>query len=187
MTLAAVLRGRRRPEPPAPPAMPLAAPTMPQPAWHPAETAPQPALARPYVREPAQVAALIYDRLIEEMPPAPEPAPPPPPPPPGTSVLPYCAPGWTRVLSAIRIRSGEWADWPAVAEAGLGRSYAAEAAGYRHNTQRISAGWQWLCLAAGRPDLADPGLERIGWYVGQLRREQQRGRARRPAGHRRTP
>lgn len=122
------------------------------------ETAGQPVLARPYAPAPESRPAV---------PAQPNPAA-------GTALVLYTRPGWTRALSATRIRSGEWADWPALIEQGLGRNIADEATSYRHNVQRTAEAWRRFCLAAGHPEWLAPGLRRIGEFVTQLAEQAQR-------------
>lgn len=135
---------------------------------------------RPYISAGAPK-ALLFDALASELPlppvmsageqarllghiPAPAEAP-------GSDVVLYCGPGWTRALSARRIADGEWEDWPADVEQGLGRNAAEEATALRHSRQGVAEGWRHFCLAVGEPGWIDRGLRRIGELVEQAHQD----------------
>src|SRR5215469_2980843 len=91
------------------------------PSFTPRETAPLHLLARPHIPAPDAPPAKIFD----SMPPLPEPEQDPEPPPGYEVPLDsraqiYSGPGWTRALTAARVRSGEWDELPAIIETGLG-------------------------------------------------------------------
>lgn len=150
-----------------------------QPSFTPAAvamTGPQPALGRPYVDPGEPPRPLVFEAVAAVIP-LPEPmtaeeaarlADGPPPQPadaPGNSVVLYSQEGWTRALSSYRIRTGEWDDWPADVEQGLGRNAAEEATSYRHSRQGIASAWRQTCIGSGHPDWIEQGLRRIHEYV----------------------
>jgi hypothetical protein len=123
-----------------------------------AETRPIPvAGARPYVQ--AEVRPVIGDSMPPlaagpEVPAAvygPERAP--------TPSL-FAGPGWAGRLMSIRVRSGEWTDVQALAEQGLGRNAADEAAARRHFSSTVAEGVLQRCSVIGHPELAGLLLQR---------------------------
>jgi hypothetical protein len=79
---------------------------------------------------------------------------------PGATALPYTAPGWAGLQMSRWIARGEWDDVYAIAEQGLGRNAADEAAGRRHSRTAIANGVRQWCAVIGRTELAEDLLRR---------------------------
>jgi hypothetical protein len=72
----------------------------------------------------------------------------------------FSGPGWAGRLMSIRVRNGEWTDVQALAEQGLGRNAADEAAARRHFSSTVAEGVLQRCSVIGHPELAGLLLQR---------------------------
>lgn len=73
----------------------------------------------------------------------------------------YTGSGWTRVLTAARIGSGEWDDVYALSNGAVSRARASLSAAIWNARDTIGEGWRQVCIEAGRTALIHPGWKKI--------------------------
>jgi hypothetical protein len=127
------------------------------------------ALIRPYAAPAPKPRPVIFDQLAGALPAWDAPDAIAEPEAPGSLALLYAGPGWTRTLTASRLRSGEWDELPKIVEEGYGRNAAEMVTAYRHARERIIAGAETVCAAIGNPGLAGELLQRVRQLVDEAR------------------
>jgi hypothetical protein len=80
---------------------------------------------------------------------------------PGNSPVLYCGPGWPTKVYALRRRDGEFEDYGAIAERGLGLNVAAERTAYRHSREQMVQRAMDLCESLGWQDMTAELLRRV--------------------------